>query len=261
VIVNREGWILTAGHVLEAIDRGVKEEQQAIVLDQQTAAIAADATLSASQKRKKIASLGKLKPDHSIHYSTWFGKDRLLLFDTQYVEHVDLGVGRLDPFDPTWVSTYPVFKDPTKNFDTGRSLCKLGFPFHSITPVWHPDLGSFELPAGALPLPYFPIEGIFTRTAELIFQGASLPPFPSRWVETSSPGLRGQSGGPIFDAQGRVWAIQVNTMHLPLGFSPTVPGQPTNKEHQFLNVGRGVHPDTIFGFLNHLGVKYDVSSD
>jgi hypothetical protein len=107
------------------------------------------------------------------------------------------------------------------------------------------------------------MDGIFTRVAEIVVLDKDKPvppPFPLRWIETSSPGLRGQSGGPIIDPQGSIWGIQSNTASYPLGFDPPVPGRPGVTHHQFLNVGRGVHPDTIFGFLNQLGIKYDVSN-
>jgi hypothetical protein len=44
----------------------------------------------------------------------------------------------------------------------------------------------------------------------------------AKFVEMSSPGLRGQSGGPRFDVNGMVWGLQSRTQHLALGFSPQV---------------------------------------
>ncbi len=83
-----------------------------------------------------------------------------------------------------------------------------------------------------------------------------------RLIETSSPGLKGQSGGPIFDKDGVIWGIQSTTHCLPLGFSPAVPdGKPHEKEHQFLNVGRGVHADTIVGAMNRVGIKFQISQE
>ncbi len=107
-------------------------------------------------------------------------------------------------------------------------------------------------------MPLFPLEGMFTR--ELILPtalGVSPPPFPLKMIETSSPGLRGQSGGPIFDLDGTIWAIQSMTAHLELGFTPRVQG--VGVEHQFLNVGMGVHVETILGLLNEAGVSYEVT--
>jgi hypothetical protein len=87
------------------------------------------------------------------------------------------------------------------------------------------------------------------------------PQFPLKYVETSSPGLRGQSGGPIFDAHGSIWAIQSQTVHLQLGFSPQVKqGGTQHTEHQFLNVGWGVHAETVLGLLNQLGIEHNVSA-
>lgn len=69
-------------------------------------------------------------------------------------------------------------------------------------------------------------------------------------IETSSPGLRGQSGGPVYDREGRVWGIQSRTIHIPLGFDPTIiiDGVST-VEHQFLNLGIATHARTVLLFL------------
>ncbi len=42
-----------------------------------------------------------------------------------------------------------------------------------------------------------------------------------RWIETSSPGLAGQSGVPLICSNGFLCGIQVNTAHYPLGFTGT----------------------------------------
>jgi S1-C subfamily serine protease len=115
------------------------------------------------------------------------------------------------------------------------------------------------LPENALPIPRFPIEGIFTRTIDSRSEDDTPLKFPIRFVETSTPGLRGQSGGPTVDARGTIWAIQSKTAHLPLGFSPPVPGNSNLTEHQFLNVGIGIHPVTLFAFFNEQGIKFQIS--
>lgn len=137
----------------------------------------------------------------------------------------DLALGKIDGFDMSRVAIYPKLKNPCVNFDIGENLCKLGFSFHSISPIYDETTNAFELPPEALPIPLFPIEGIFTRTL-VMKEGSS----SAKFVETSSPGLRGQSGDPTFDTKGRVWAIQSRTIHHPLGFSPEAPNQ-RNREH------------------------------
>ena len=65
------------------------------------------------------------------------------------------------------------------------------------------------------------------------------------WIETSSPDLKGQSGGPLFDENGLICGIQVNTYLYLLDFY----GIGSN---QSLNVGRAVRSDTIIAFLMNL---------
>jgi len=78
------------------------------------------------------------------------------------------------------------------------------------------------------------------------------------YVETSTPGLRGQSGGPIYDKDCRICGMQAQTVHLPLGFHPTVEYEgKTVVENQFLNVGMGVHVKTIASMLKDRQVKFE----
>ncbi|HQN28938.1 MAG TPA: serine protease, partial [Mesotoga sp.] len=77
----------------------------------------------------------------------------------------------------------------------------------------------------------------------------------AKFIETSSPGLLGQSGGPILDVTGKVWAVQSRTVHLPLGFSPKVRKDGREiEENQFLNVGWGVHVEMIVDAMKSSGI-------
>ena len=54
-------------------------------------------------------------------------------------------------------------------------------------------------------------------------------------------------------------SLQSRTQHFPLGFSPTIEKNSKKiEENQFLNVGWGVHPESIFEFLNEHKIKFDV---
>jgi S1-C subfamily serine protease len=86
------------------------------------------------------------------------------------------------------------------------------------------------------------------------------PPFSMMWLETSAPGLKGQSGGPLIDSKGSIWGIQSNTYSYPLGFSPKVKYQGIEHvEHQFLNVGRAVHAETVLGLLKQSNINHQIS--
>jgi hypothetical protein len=258
VVINKEGWIVTAGHILSKwhqLAQGAEATREALA---QQAAIKADASLTNKERARRLNAGIHVGKEDSQECSIFLAWPNVTLTQLRFFpatmpdlgEVIDLGIAKLEPFDSGWVLNYPVFKDWQKDFEPGRSLCKLGFPFHQFTPTWDPAARQFILPPGALPLPRFPIEGIFTRTSEILFEGPDKPPFPVRYVETSSPGFLGQSGGPTFDVKGTIWAIQAKTAHLALGFA----GQ-----NQYFNVGLGVHPATMFPIFDEAGVKYLVS--
>jgi hypothetical protein len=252
--VNDDGWFVTAGHILELIVNLNAETTAARDHEREVARIRADTTLSPKDRSKQLSALGRPKDDSTDRFCVFWGQfPGAQLFDVAILHDVDLGIGRLDPFNKNVVRQYPTFKDPSKDFEPGTSLCKLGFPFHVITPSYDSATDQFNLPANTMA--FFPIEGIFTRT-EIKAQAGQPPANYRRMrVETSSPGLKGQSGGPIFDTKGTIWAIQCVTQHLALGFDPLVPGSKTGeKEHQFLNTGLGVHAETILGLFNERGV-------
>lgn len=223
VVLNEDGWFATAAHNLGPWFAW-RQHQEHIARHQEQG--------------------GTPNPKWITNHSFWWGRDGLNLAEIHVRNESDLALGRLQPFEPGIVSQYPVVKDPA-SLRPGTSLCRLGFPFHALTAAWDDQTEQFQLPEGALPAPLFPIEGIFTREARL--EGSPRP----RFIETSSPGLRGQSGGPVFDTEGRLWGIQSRTRHLDLGFSPQHgPAGEQVTEHQFLNVGLAVHPAELLDLAN-----------
>ena len=71
----------------------------------------------------------------------------------------------------------------------------------------------------------------------------------------STPGLRGQSGGPLFDTNGIIYGMQSSTRHLHLGFDienfEIAAGTQSKKitNTPFLHVGQCIHPEIIKEFL------------
>jgi hypothetical protein len=257
VVVNKEGWIVTAGHIVEQLEKLLKEENEYKEWERARAAIDGDASLSAKEKNRQLTKLQrppKQKTSRAVGVWAQFpGAARPKIVSGACAPLVDLGVGKLEPFDPAWVKEYPVFKDPTKNYEPGVSLCTMGFPFHKVEPTWDPATNRFLLPPNSFPAPLFPIDGIYTRGIEVI-PDPPIPgpaPFPQKWLETSATGLRGQSGGPIFDSKGTIWAIQCQTHSYALGFDK-VP-------NQYLNVGIGVHAETVLGLFRELGMDFAIS--
>lgn len=256
IILNENGWVVTVAHLFESSFAFNQHAKEISEYDKELKALQQDQGLSVKQKKKKSDRL-KRNPKWIINHSFWWGRDGVQLKDIKLLPEGDLAIGRLDPFDPKMITTYPAIKNPTA-LNLGTSLCKLGYPFHKIEATFNETNNSFELGQGALPLPRFPIEGIYTRN---ILAGKSKDgKYDLKFLETSSPGLRGQSGGPIFDIHGTIWAVQSRTVNLPLGFSPKIKKNGKEiEENQFLNVGVGVHPEVIVKFLNDNGVKFNLS--
>jgi hypothetical protein len=250
--VNDEGWIMTAAHIVELANGWGDHRTRLEAIDQEIDDLSASSK-PASGKRKRIEQLRSEAATMVRLYDYWWAYDGAKLVDVAMIKEADIAVGRLEPFDRSMVPAYPTFKDPSKGVACGTAVCRLGYPFAEIAVSF--ANGRFEIPGDVYGLPRFPNEGIVTRQ---IMLGAN-PNFKVGFIETSTPGLKGQSGGPIFDANGTVWGIQSQTKHLSLGFSPQVPGSPSQMEHQFLNVGWGTHPDTIVGLMRQVGVKFTLS--
>lgn len=258
IVVNRDGWILTAAHVIEMLMEYQRHQGEIAKYQADVNAITNDSKLTAKQKRKQIGRLAS-NPRWVRNISYYWALPNLPATNIQNFtvnQMRDLATGRLQPFDPGSVQAYPIFKRVSGDLPTGRSLCKLGFPFHDVRATYDEASDQFTLASGVLPVPRFPLEGIHTRDATFVDQASGRQ---AKYIETSSPGLRGQSGGPIFDVEGKVWGLQSRTLHLPLGFSPTIKqGGRDVVEHQFLNVGLGTHVEEIIAFLNETHVSFQL---
>ena len=259
VILNEEGWIITAGHILNSF-AGFKNHQKETSKHNATIKdIQNNPTFLEQQKLKKISQLKKSfkKQRRIINHSFWWGADNLKIEKFHVNFEIDLAIGRLTNLPKGFVKDYPKIINP-EDIRLGTSLCKLGYPFYNIRTTWNSKTNGFELDPKVFPIPRFPLEGMYTRNANL---GTSKDKkYEKKFIETSSPGLRGQSGGPIFDVSGRIWAIQSRTISLPLGFSPKLKkGNKETIEHQFINVGLGVHTEIIVQFLKEFGVNFEMS--
>ena len=154
---------------------------------------------------------------------------------------------------------FPTFPADTTGLKQGKFLCRLGFPFPAFTNfAYDREKDLIEWTAGGRQdTPQFPIEGMLTRY--LADEGGNVIGF-----EMSTPGLRGQSGGPVFDDRGRVWGMQAATNHLDLDFDVNQEvlrdGQ-TKKvtDSAFLHVGHCIHVNAMKDFMRTQGVAFTES--
>ena len=249
VVLNDDGWIVTAAHTFDLWQTAERDAPLVAEHLAKVAEVEADSSLRAEAKNRQLKRLrGEAKADWITHHSFWWAQDGVSIRDLTLVGDADIAVGRLDPYAPATGAQYPTIKNPAVGMRQGRSLCRLGFPFHQIDVKFDRATSAFAM---SQQFTFFPLDGIFTRTVEVASSAAGK--YPLKFVETSSPGLMGQSGGPLFDVGARIWGIQSRTKHVALGFKTV--------ENQVINLGDAVHCETLVAILTDLGVPFDLSAD
>lgn len=211
-----------------------------------------------SARLEELEKKYNLRPESIIRIKNQFVNSVDQFSDITYHFHPtqDLAVIQFKGYTQIKYHSCAVFLRDSSRVRPGRSLCRLGYPFPEFTNYrFNPDTDDIEWTAdGRTNTPRFPIDGIVTRlrseNGEII------------GIEMSTPGLLGQSGGPLFDPNGIIFGMQSSTRHLHLGFDiedrdVIVNGRQTRvSNYPFLNVGQCVHVDIIKKFLRDLGVKY-----
>ena len=208
LIVNDSGHFITAGHILNQI-RDL------------------DKAVNSSKKPSR-------QSNRVSHYTAIFGTTEAVLAEGKMNNEIDLGIGKLEGYNSPPNHKYPILR--SSDVQQGEFLCRAGYPFvEDLKPRWVNGKFDFQ---NLFPLPLFVNEALISRFVELR---------TGTWLETSTPGLQGQSGGPLADTEGLICGIQVNTAHYSLGF---------RGKNQVLNVGRAVHVKSVRQFLDENGVDY-----
>lgn len=257
VILNEEGWIITAGHLFRAYTEYMKYMNESVEYKKNIQYIKNDKTLLHQQKKRKINNLKKnfYNQVKVIDYGFLWGDP--CLWDDEYMidvdsivvnNDIDLAIAKIIDFKAGQINNYPKIIDPSKA-DIGTFLCKFGYPFNEAKSTWDKKNGRFQLDPDPYPFRPYPLEGMYTGDVD---KGMSADTkYQKLFLETSSPGIMGHSGAPTFDTDGIIWAIHTNTEPLQLGFAiKHEQGNILTSEHQLINVGLGVHPEVIIQFLN-----------
>ena len=168
----------------------------------------------------------------------------------------DLSILIIQDFKNSLYQSYAKFLKDSSVLKQGKFLCRLGFPFPEFSNFqYNPEKDDIEwTQTGISDSPRFPLEGMLTRHIQGDKEIAG--------IELSTPGLRGQSGGPLFDREGTVCGMQSSTNHLHLGFDMKnfeynlngVKIKVTNQP--FLHVGHCIHVDIIKKFLQENNIKF-----
>ena len=255
--VNEEGYAITCKHVAEmllsseAINQlyqQFKNEKQQLVNDPKQ-----------KQLVKGLELKYKLNADQTIQLKNNFVDcvDIMSGFTFNLHPTLDLAIIKFNDYNKLHYTEYARFlKDETK-IQQGKFLCRLGFPFPEFTNYTYNSItDDIEWTStGVNVSPRFPIEGMVTRF---------LADEPNKMygIELSTPGLRGQSGGPLFDNNGIVYGMQFSTKHLHLGFDLVDKEIMVNtsikkvSDYSFIHLGQCIHVNVIKAFLKQHNVKY-----
>jgi hypothetical protein len=168
--------------------------------------------------------------------------------DIKIHDSIDLALLHFKNYSKLLCDNFPVFPKDTSGLIPGKFLCRLGFPFAEYSNFKY-DKSTDSISwtkTGKQISPQFPLDGMVTRR---LSKGKEIIGF-----EMSTPGLRGQSGGPAFDTEGIVWGMQSMTKHLDLNFDVNLEvvrdGQKKKiNESAILHVGHCIHIDQIKDFL------------
>ena len=256
--VNGDGWALTCKHVANQLRFANQLLQKFTNFKTERAQLVAG-----KKSRQQLRSLerkhGLTKGTPVEMYNNFVNCVEGPL-DLEAILHpsVDVALLRFKNYTRLSPSTFPVFAQDGQDLKQGKFLCRLGFPFPEFTNFEY-DQAADQIRwtnSGRRDTPQFPIEGMMTRN--LLSSGVRVG------FELSTPGLRGQSGGPAFDAETRVWGMQAATSHLDLDFDVDKEvlrnGQKRRvKDSAFLHVGHCVHVDVLKQFMRDKQVAFQES--
>lgn len=255
--VNAEGWALTCKHVAQMVlaGEGIKAQYDAYRSER----------VAVMARNGPTDELNALVHKYGYHagvtaeiFSSFVNcVEGGLEIEIHLHPSVDAALIKFNNFTKLLCDSFPVFAADGSQLKPGRSICRLGFPF--------PEFRNYEYDAGKDEIrwnadrrdstPRFPIDGMVTRMVNNE-SGATIG------FELSTPGLRGQSGGPAFDVGGRIWGMQSATGHLDLDFDVDIEVlrngvQRRVQDSAFLHVGHCVHVDILKDFMRANGVSFN----
>src|SRR5438552_4932201 len=243
--VNADGWALTCAHVARQLATGgeIAARYEAFKAERsKIAGIRNERQELKSLERKFGFGAGQTVEMHNRFIACAEDPQNL---DVKLHPTLDIALLKFTGFTRLLCDSFPLFARDGIDLKQGKSLCRLGFPF--------PEFTNFEydaaedrigwIAAGQELTPQFPIDGMVTR--HVADESGRIVAF-----ELSTPGIRGQSGGPAFDAEGRVWGMQSLTKHLDLDFDVDAqvrrgPNKLRAQERAFLHVGHCGHVNAL----------------
>jgi len=257
--VNEEGVAITCKHVINLIVQAQKVTDNYLNFKKERDQLPKDGKYRSNFARLKIKY--HYKKQTVVQIKNNFINSVAPITGIRTITHptLDLGIIKFEGFTQKFYNSFATFVKDSAKILQGRYLCRLGYPFPEYNNFrFNPSTDDIEWTnTGTILSPRFPIDGIITRhigdkNKQII------------GIEMSTPGLRGQSGGPLFDTDGLIYGMQYATQHLHLGFDIkdmeiVSDGKKSRiSNYPFLHVGQCIHADRIKDFLTLHKIKFYV---
>ncbi|MEJ8841498.1 trypsin-like peptidase domain-containing protein [Lacibacter sp. H375] len=255
--INEEGVAITCRHVIDLIGNrhAINDHYEKFKVEKK----AIGKNNKYNQRIKALEASYNFKDGVTIQLQELFvavTSEQSLSY--RWINHpkYDLSIVIFEDFKSPLYQSYARFLKDSSSLKQGKFLCRLGFPFPEFTNFQY-DAATDNImwtQVGQIDTPRFPIEGMLTR--HLINDGEIFG------IELSTPGLRGQSGGPLFNNDGIICGMQTSTNHLHLGFDMknfeyNSNGHKIKVTNQpFLHVGQCIHVNVIKDFLKANKIKF-----
>ncbi|MDT8402282.1 MAG: serine protease [Bacteroidales bacterium] len=255
-VVNKDGWALTCKHVVQLLTSPTRVNNTYDAFRKELNKIKGTEDLAgkkaALEKKYNYTTSSIVELRNNLVDCV----DKTSSFKIHVHPVYDLALVRFEGFSKLFCNEFPVFQSDESYLKQGRFLCRLGYPFPEFTNYrYNSEKDIIEWTTdGRSRSPIFPIEGMITR---FLRDKARI-----HGIEMSVPGLRGQSGGPLFNDKGIVQGMQFTTKHLHLGFDVEdkeirVKGNKKKvRDYPFLHLGHCIHVSVLKEFMREKGVEF-----